>query len=75
MKKFSCMDIGLASYLKSHGGTVELVRENDHFLFEFAEYELCEQLAKKYWNKKAIGNIKDYEEAKQTLISMIKNNN
>jgi hypothetical protein len=73
LKKFTCQDIGLAAYLKSRGGTVELVKEGDHFLFTFIEQEKCEQLANKYWNKQAVGNIKDYEESKQTLITMIKN--
>lgn len=73
MKKFTCQDIGLAAYLKSCGGTVELVKEGDHFLFAFVEQVKCEQLANKYWNKQAVGNIKNYEESKQTLITMIKN--
>jgi hypothetical protein len=74
MKSFFCQDISLASYLKACGGTIiNLVREDDHYLFEFAEQNQCEQLANQYWNKQAVGNIKEYEEAKQTLISMVKN--
>lgn len=74
MKSFCCQDIGLASYLKSCGAIVlDLVREDNHFLFEFREQDKCEELAGRYWNKQAVGNIKEYEEAKQTLITMIKN--
>lgn len=73
MKKFTCQDIGLAAYLKSCGGTVELIKEGNHCLFEFDEQSQCEHLANLFWNNQANGNIKDYEEAKQTLISMIKN--
>lgn len=74
MKTFKCQDISLASWLKSCGATViQLIKEDNHYLFEFNEQKQCEELANKYWNKQAIGNIKDYEEAKQTLISMVKN--
>jgi len=74
MKIFRCQDIGLASFLKLSGAVViDLVHERDHFLFEFDEQNKCNQLASDFWNKKAVGNIKEYEEAKQTLISMIKN--
>lgn len=71
---FVCQDIALASYLKSCGTTIaNLIWEDGHYLFEFVEQKQCEDLANQYWNKKAIGNIKEYEESKQTLISMIKN--
>ncbi len=73
MSSFTCQDISLAAYLKSCGETVELVRENDHFRFIFTKCDHCKELADKYWNKQAISNIKEYEEAKQTLITMIKN--
>lgn len=73
MNNFSCQDISLAAYLKSCELSVELVKEGDHFLFEFAEQDQCEKLANNYWNKTAVGNIKEYEESKQTLITMIKN--
>lgn len=73
MKKFTCQDIGLAAYLKSCGEAVNLIKERDHCLFEFAEQDQCERLANLFWNKQATGNIKEYEESKQTLITMIKN--
>lgn len=73
MNNFTCQDIGLAAFIKSCGGTVELVKEGDHFLFEFVEKSKCEKLAGQYWNKQAIGNVKEYEEAKQTLITMVRN--
>jgi len=73
LNSFTCQDIGLAAYLKSCGGTVRLIKEQDHFLFEFVEQPKCELLSNQYWNKQALGNIKEYEDAKQSLISMIKN--
>lgn len=74
MNKFSCQDISLASYLKSCGEIIEdLVRENNYCLFVFENYNRCSKLAINFWNSQAIGNIKQYEEAKQTLISMVKN--
>ena len=41
--------------------------------FEFNEIKQCERLSNLYWNKKAIGNIAEYENSKQALISMIRN--
>ncbi len=74
MKTFTCQDIALASYLKSKGMIIiELIRENNYYLFAFDKYEDCDKLANSYWNGIAEGNIKKFEEAKQTLISMIKN--
>ncbi len=74
MKKFECQDIALASYLRSCGATIiNLIREDNHYLFVFAEQNQCEQLANQFWNKQAVGNISEYESCKQSLISMIKN--
>lgn len=69
---YKTKDINEASYIYSQGvELIDLEPESYFKWFVFSNPKKAKELSKKYWSRKAVGNIKDFADSLKTMKDLV----